>query len=71
MKLWIARDGDGELHMFLHEPITSNKPGYQVWEDPTDNYSYGEYLIDCQLFPEITFENSPKEVELKLVENYG
>lgn len=25
------------------------------------------YLIDSSLFPEVTFENSPQEVEIKLV----
>ena len=25
------------------------------------------YLIDSQLFPEITFENSPQQIEIKLI----
>lgn len=42
----------------------------QGWIPPkeyyNDDYSFHVY-IDDKLFPEVTFENSPQEVELKLV----
>lgn len=58
MKLWIARDKSGGLWLF------KNKPIYTVfWKDTFEN-NIGE--LDYRLFPEITFENSPQEVELKL-----
>ena len=62
MKLWIARDQNGDLFLY---PI---KPDRYV----TDYYVFfnGDdwWNIDSDLFPEVTFENSPQEVELKLIE---
>ena len=61
MKIWIARDKNG---LYMYE------------KRPTFFVSFGEFgcMIGetyCKLpshwFPEITFENSPQEVELKLV----
>ena len=62
MQLWIARDQNGDLFLY---PI---KPDRYV----TENYVFfnGDdwWNIDSDLFPEVTFENSPMEVELKLIE---
>ena len=62
MKMYIARDQDtrnieGALYLYVNKP-TSNSG---IW--------YGGeifYTIDNRLFPEVTFENSPMEVELTL-----
>lgn len=61
MKLWVAKDDYG-LWLFDSEPIKRNRHGdkYFIWEN-------NRYSIDHKLFPEVTFENSPQEVELKLV----
>lgn len=61
MKLWIARDIDGYLNLYINKPsLDSNDNMYYVVED--------DYLnIDKDLFPEVTFENSPQQVELKLI----
>ena len=60
MKLWIARDYTG-LWAFSEEPI---KKGNVV----TSSTIYCKiYQLDSELFPEITFENSPHLVEIKLV----
>lgn len=58
MKLWIARDKNGTL--VLHE----SKPycPFGNWHN-----SNQEFYLDSGLFPEVTFENSPQEVELKLI----
>ena len=57
MKLWIARMQNGELFLFRQEPKR------------VDGYFSG--LAICELppfnFPELTFENSPRKVELKLL----
>ena len=61
--MWIVRDQgirniEGALFLYVNKP-TSNGG---IW--------YGGevfYTIDNRLFPEVTFENSPQEVELKLV----
>lgn len=63
MELWIARDdyATKNLWMYNTEPI-KNKTSFSC--------SNGGVLfeIDKDLFPEVTFENSPQKVELKLVE---
>ena len=64
MKLWIARDKSGDLCLFRKKPIYrySYNFKHEDWFD-------GDFLtvIDSKSFPEITFENSPQEVELKLI----
>lgn len=56
MKMYIARDFGGGLYLFPEKPILMTD--YKCWD--------GEdwYKIDQDLFPEVTFENSPMEVEL-------
>lgn len=60
MKLWIARDMDGLLYLYDNMP------------DKRSEYflpyaGYNGILLDDEMFSEVTFENSPQEVELKLV----
>lgn len=63
MRFWIARDKYGDLT--LH----SCKPTYRMDKyDKTDYWTEGRIgELPTSLFPEVTFENSPKEVELKLL----
>lgn len=59
MKLWIARGvgKDGRLTLHYERPIyTAGKGWDKIWAIP-----------DSSLFPEVTFENSPVQVELKLI----
>ena len=60
MKMWIARDFGGGLYLFPEKPTLMI--GYNYWD--------GEdwYKLDQDFLPEVTFENSPMEVELKLIE---
>lgn len=60
MKLYVARDFGGGLYLFPEKPIL--RTDYKYWDG--DNW----FKIDQDLFPEVTFENSPQEVELKLIE---
>lgn len=65
--MWVARDRSGEIWLYSRRPI---KTKFCFIAD------YGEYLngksvvstLNRSLFPELTFENSPKEVELKFKE---
>lgn len=58
MKLWIARDKEG-LTLFEDKPKCHNI---------TNIFRGKVYVcIPEDSFPEVTFENSPQEVELKLV----
>ena len=62
MKLWIARDQNGDLFLYPIKPdryVTE----YYVFFNGDDWWN-----IDSDLFPEVTFENSPQEVELKSIE---
>lgn len=70
MKVWIARDKDNSLSISNYKLIYAGL--VQGWILPKeyynddDVYSFHVY-IDDKLFPEVTFENSPREVELKLI----
>lgn len=58
IKLWIARDEDGLMYLYMKKPTL------------TTHYFDTKYLIgeiDEASFPEVTFENSPQMVELKLI----
>lgn len=58
MKMWIARDFNN--HIFLHYERPRLRG--EVWD--SDNW----FILEDTDFPEVTFENSPMEVELKLIE---
>jgi hypothetical protein len=59
MKMWIARDYNNGLYLYFDKPKCADEDYF---------YSlHGEMLIPHQLFPEVTFENSPQQVEIKLV----
>ena len=60
MALWIARDLDGELKLYDNQPMIINE-----WFVPQRGFDSLE--LDEQLFPEVTFENSPQEIEIKLM----
>lgn len=61
MKFWIARDDYG-LWLFVNKPVKTiiNRDKYFVKKDNI------RYSIDSNLFPEITWKNSPQEIEFKL-----
>ena len=65
MKMWIAANENGRLNLFVDRPVRMfdrwRKEGY--WAG-----SYGALELPASKFPEVTFENSPKEAELKLIE---
>ena len=63
MKMWIARNQDGSLALFRKK-----KPKL-FFEEGVGQYWVGSSLwLDSNDYPEVTFENSPQEVELKLIE---
>ncbi len=61
MKLWIARNTDNTLVLFQSKPILGSD---FIWEELLNEDCM---YIEEYLFPEVTWENSPQEVELKLV----
>lgn len=65
MSVWIARDKDGEISIYKNKPWKRENEPYHNGEFDSDDYYIN---IDKELYPEITWENSPKEFELKAVE---
>ena len=64
MKLWIARDESDELSLYYLKPELNNLDDLAFYQPQ----KFGmEYPICSDLFPEVTFENSPQLVELKLI----
>lgn len=61
MKLWIARDADGDIYLHKNKPY---QKAAGIWTCIDQEY----FWLDEESFPEVTFENSPQEVELKLIE---
>ena len=56
MKMWISRDMDGTLWLSEGEPYLEEGEWY---------FRNGNYmLLSKEKYPEVTFENSPMEVEL-------
>ena len=70
MELYIARDKNNSLSLCTHEPVYEEF--FDSWEESReyydDDYSFHVYIPE-DLFPEVTFENSPMKVELKLVQD--
>lgn len=58
MKLWLARDLDGTLKLHESKPYCP----FNTWHNTNQ-----EFYLDNNLFPEVTYDNSPQEVELKLI----
>lgn len=69
MRLWIARRKTKSLHLFINNKPELFDKRWGVWVKK-DCFNYFDYgiKIDSELFPEVTFENSPQEIEIKLIE---
>ena len=66
MKMWLCRDEDGLLNLFADTiPYKNIYEGIIIWENGEE---FGKIVMDSAEYPEVTFENSPQEVELKLIE---
>ena len=63
MTLWIARDLSNKLSLF------SNKPKLQFVDNYNKQIWIGDFVADVKtdLFPEVSYVNSPHEVIIKLV----
>jgi hypothetical protein len=64
-KVWIARDKDGRLSLFRLKPVLNYlKMEWVPSDDETHQRADSYCEIIRELFPEITFENSPQEIEI-------
>ena len=62
MKLWAARNNSGTLEIHQMKPSITKITGRPMWVSG----GFVGFVFD-DVFPEVTFENSPQEVKLKLV----
>lgn len=61
MKFWIARDRDNSLTLFKTRPINHAD---MCWV-PREDVDCGNYInLPESEFPEVTFDNSPKEINV-------
>ncbi len=70
LSVWIARRKSGNLYLFFEKPhITDNSQRWHIVKDYNNTTLVDTGIkIDKTKYPEITWENSPKEFELKAVE---
>jgi hypothetical protein len=63
MTLWIARDLSNNLSLF------SNKPKLQFINNYNKQIWVGDFVADVKpdLFPEVSYVNSPQQIVIKLV----
>ena len=61
MKLWIARNIDNTLVLFQSKPIINNN--VEWYETLNEDYMF----IPEYFYPEVTFENSSQQIEIKLI----
>lgn len=60
MRFWICRDYDGYLTLHDEKPEMDQSGRWS---------SYDVVKLPKDWFPEVTFESSPQQVEIKLIEN--
>lgn len=63
MTLWIARDKNGDLNVYLNKPVLDKDSC--VFLPTGDGFRF--FDIDKKLFTEVTYENSPMQIELHLI----
>lgn len=63
--MYAARDRYNDVWIFNNEPYFNDRSG--LWEDVEDNI-YDALHIKEKILPELTFENSPMEIEIKIKE---
>ena len=61
MKMYLTRNKRGLLRLFRWTPEYNDK--LDMWYEEHFEDGYGNFRSDD--YPEVTFENSPQEVELK------
>lgn len=60
--MWVARDKDGELDLYIKKPQRSDAIGYN--HENWDSYDEHWIPLDPKLFPDLTWNDEPIEVEL-------
>ena len=60
--MWVARDKDGELTLYSNKPRRCEFIGWnhESWDSGNDYW----IELDSKLFPDLTWDDEPIEVEL-------
>ena len=68
MELWIAKgEGDAYCILFIEKPYKYYDKFCKKHKFTTTDM-WGAYMcLPAEAFPEVTFENSPQQVEIKLI----
>lgn len=71
MKLWLCRDKIGTLRILEGKPIYSNGTWHTRTPIPSEGIAIISegLLIPMDAFPEVTFSNSPQQIEIVLSGN--
>ena len=70
IKGWIARDRDGELGFSTEKPLRLINLGVWGAKYPgLPGHTVSLFRIDNDLFPELSWEDEAKEIELFLIPN--
>lgn len=64
--MWISRDKNKTLMIWNNKPSRGNE--VFIINRKSNPFEDG-MKIDSSLFPSVTWENSPQEIEIKLVDN--
>lgn len=66
--MWLARDKNGNIALYLRQKPRLNAY-HDAWITDEEDMVNNEYcppwlMLQTHLFPEVTWENSPQEVEI-------
>ena len=64
MGIWIARDKNGRLMIFKNQPVLYQDGEFVNQKQLDGNFGF-VHKIPEGLYPEVTFENSPRELVVK------
>ena len=66
--MWIARDKDGQLTLFTNKPHRCTDVGWdnESWDVVSMDEFTDTMILNPNLFPNLTWEDEPIEVELTL-----
>lgn len=62
MKLWVARNENNELYLYSSKPVNGGDGNFYLGETDSDDV----IRLNDEEYNEVTHENSPIEIELKI-----
>ncbi len=66
--MWLARDLDGTLNLFIYKPIQCKRDGYFTEDYRLRGPEIQSMELDSRMFPHIKFKNSPVKCKLTEIE---